>query len=680
MKPARLLLIVLLAAFLLAFGAEAARAADVSQEAKYLWDGSWRGQGWYLSWMKIASMWVLFLFWAGVADWVNRDLEEHGLDWQMWNPIVVGSFMGTFVLTLLIPWYWLNIFLLLAGAIAPVASYIVIRNGQVSSHQQVLTKAHLRFKFAEFVNKFGGKMTAEESDPNSGGVPVKVYGRGAGDAASDGARVIAARQTNGLPLARKVIFEGLKSRASAVVLDYAAASVAIRYLVDGVWMPQEPLEREGADPALDALKELCGLNPKERRAKQSGKFGVEYSVLRKDVFTKMDKAEVAYREQATMDLTRRMASEELQPPQLQVVVAKAVEEQARKRFASPFGVWTPIDKEKLPTLPGIDALHPITSLEGVKTPATLTCQGTQTGERVIIEFEIKGVHLNTLDELGMRTKMQEQLKEILNRDKGMMILSALPAGGLRTTTKVVLHGLDRFVREFAGVEDEGNRYDEVENIPVTTYNRAAGQSPADILARIFRTQPNVIVIRDLVDARTLKMVCEEVDSETRYAISTVRAKDAVEALLRIYAIEKVPVPEFRDQVSAVLSQRLVRKLCDKCKEPYAPSADVLKQLGLPPDRVKTFFRPPTVKADEDKREICRECGGVGYLGQTAIFELLVVDDLMRKTLATTPKLDVLRAAARKSGLKSLQEEGILMVVRGATSLPELMRVLKGESK
>ena len=677
MKPARFLSILLLAVFILAVGAEAARAADISQEAKYLWGGSWRGQGEYLNWAKIATMWALFLVWAGVADWVNRDLEENGLHWQLWNPIVVGSFMGTFVLTLLIPWFALNVFLLLAGAIAPIASYIVVRNGLVASHQQVLTKPHLRFKFAELINRFGGKMSSETADPNLGGVPVKVFGRGSGDAASDGARLIAARQTTGLPLARKVLFEGLRSRASAVVLDYAPTSVAIRYLVDGVWMPQEPLEREGADPALDALKELCGLNPKERRAKQTGKFGVEYSVLRKDVFAKIDKAEVAYREQATMELTRRMASEELQPPQLQIAVAKAVEEQARKRFASPIGGWTPIDKEKLPVLPGIDALHPITSLESVKTPSILTCQGTQTGERVIIEFEVKGVHLGTLDELGMRAKMQEQLKEVLNRKKGMMILSALPTGGLRTTTKVVLLGLDRFTREFSAVEDEGNRYDEVENVPVTTYNR---ENLVEILARVFRTQPNVIVMRDLVDAKTLKMLCDELASEERFAISTVRAKDAVEALLRVYAIEKAPVPEFRDQVSAVLSQRLVRKLCDKCKEPYAPSADVLKQLGLPPDRVKAFYRPPTAKADEDKRELCRECGGLGYLGQTAIFELLVVDDLMRKTLAASPKLDVLRAAARKSGMKSLQEEGILMVVRGATSLPELMRVLKGEKQ
>ena len=177
----------------------------------------------------------------------------------------------------------------------------------------------------------------------------------------------------------------------------------------------------------------------------------------------------------------------------------------------------------------------MTSLEPVKTAATLTCQGTQTGERVVVEFEVKGIHLATLDDLGMRAKMQEQLKEILNRPKGFVILSAIPAGGLRTTTKVVLFGIDRFVREFAAVEDEANRYDEIENIAVTTYRSAAGQSPADILPRIFRTQPNVIVVRDLVNAKTLKMLCEEIAAEGRMVVSTVRAKDSAEALLRIYA-------------------------------------------------------------------------------------------------------------------------------------------------
>jgi type II secretory ATPase GspE/PulE/Tfp pilus assembly ATPase PilB-like protein len=668
-----------LAVCFLAVGAEAARAADVGAEAGYLWSGSWRnGAGFYLDWRKIIALWVIFLVWAGIADWVNRDAEENNLKWQLWNPIVVGSFMGTMLLAWIVPWFWINLFVLMGGIIAPVTTYVVFRNALLPSHLHVLNKAHLRFWFSEQMKRFGVKVKGEEGDPNTAGVPIKLFARGGADKAVDGARLLAARQSGGLLLVRKVLFAGLKSRASAVVMDYSATSVAIRYLVDGVWMPQEPLEREGTDPALDALKELCGLDAKEHRKKQIGKFGVEYSVIRKEVFAKMDKVEKDYRELTTMELTRRMASEELQPPQLQVAVAKAVEEQARKKFASPIGVWTPIDKEKLPLLPGIEGLNPFTNLEPVKTLASVTFQATPNGERAIVEFEVKGIHLNTLDDLGMRTKMQEQLREVLHHTRGMAILSALPNGGLRTTTKVVLHGLDRFVREFAAVEDEGNRYDEVENIPVTTYNGAAGQTPADILARVFRTQPNLLVVRDLVNAKTVKMLCDESAAEERFMIGTVRAKDAVEALLRVYAIEKAPIPEFREQVACVLAQRLVRKLCDKCKEPYTPGADVLNQLGIPPDKVKTFFRPPTPKPDEDRREICRECGGAGYLGQTAIFELLVVDDLLRKTLATTPKLDALRAAARKSGMKTLKEEGILMVVRGATSLPELMRVLKGE--
>ena len=676
MRYSRIILILLLAAFVLTAGAEIARA-DISQDASYLWNQSWRGGGFYLSWMKIATVWLLFLAWVGAADWANRDLEDTGLKWQLWNPIIVGSFMGTMLLSWLIPWFWLNIFLLLAAAVAPVTAYIVLRNKAMPLHRKVLTRAHLRYWFSSKMKNVGVKVASEAADANTVGVPVKVYARGGGDATIDGARLLSARQSGGLPRARKILYEALRVRASAIVLDFAATTVSVRYLVDGVPMSQEPIEREQADPALESLKVLCGLEPKERRVKQVGKFGVEYQVLRKENFTKMDKAEKEYREQATIDLMRRMASEELQPPRLQIEVAKAVEEQARQKFATPIGVWTPIDKEKLPKLPGIDALHPVTSLEPVKTAATLTCQGTQTGERVVVEFEVKGIHLSTLDDLGMRAKMQEQLKEILNRPKGFVILSAIPTGGLRTTTKVVLSTLDRFVREFTAVEDEANRYDEIENIAVTTYQSKAGQTPADILPRVFRTQPNVIVIRDLVNAQSLKLVCEEVESEGRMAISTVRAKDCAEALLRIYAIEKAPIAEFRNQVTALLSQRLVRRLCDKCKEPYAPPAEVLKQLGLPADKVRAFYRPPTPKGDDDKKDICRECGGVGYLGQTAIFEMLVVDDLLRKTLATTPKLDALRLAARKSGNKTLQEEGILMVVRGATSLPELMRVLKG---
>jgi type II secretory ATPase GspE/PulE/Tfp pilus assembly ATPase PilB-like protein len=333
-----------------------------------------------------------------------------------------------------------------------------------------------------------------------------------------------------------------------------------------------------------------------------------------------------------------------------------------------------VDKERLPKLPGIDALNPVSAVEPVKCFATFASQGTQTGERALIQFEVKDLKLVKLDDLGMRAKMQEQLKAVLGQSKGFVLLSAIPAGGLRSTTKVLQLEMDRFMREFIAVEDEGNRYDEVENVPVTTYKAAAGESPAKILPKLFRDDPNVIVVRDLVSAETVSCLCGEIAGEDRLVISTIRAKDCAEALLRVLALG-VPPKVFAQQASAVLCQRLVRKLCDKCKEAYAPGPQALQQLGIPEGKVRAFFRPPQPKPDEEKKE-CRECGGVGYKGQTAIFELLVLDDTVRKVLATTPKLDLVRQAARKAGMKSLQEEGILLAARGVISVPELVRVLK----
>jgi len=120
---------------------------------------------------------------------------------------------------------------------------------------------------------------------------------------------------------------------------------------------------------------------------------------------------------------------------------------------------------------------------------------------------------------------------------------------------------------------------------------------------------------------------------------------------------------------------LIRKLCEDCKEPYAPAPQVLQQLGIPEGRVQAFYRPPQPNADEH-REPCEKCGGIGYYERTAIFELLTVGDAVRRVLTENPKLEPLRQAARKDGMKSLQEEGILLVAKGVTSLPELMRVLK----
>jgi type II secretory ATPase GspE/PulE/Tfp pilus assembly ATPase PilB-like protein len=309
-----------------------------------------------------------------------------------------------------------------------------------------------------------------------------------------------------------------------------------------------------------------------------------------------------------------------------------------------------------------------------KYAATIVTQGTPAGERALVQLEGKKVRFDTAEALGMRSKMEEQVREIMARQQGFFLISAMPAGGLRSTTSVILRNSDRFMREFYAVEEADNRYEEVENVRVMTYKAAEGQTPASVLQELLFQDPNVVVVRDLVNGETVSLLCDAIP-KNRLIVGTIRAKDCAEALLRVLAL-KAPPAEFAQGITAVLNQRLIRKLCPRCKEAYAPTPDMLQKLGIPQGKVEAFYRPPQPPAEGEKREMCPECTDIGYVGRTAIFELLLVDDTVRKTLVASPKLDLLRQAARKAGMRSLQEEGIVLVAKGLTSLAELMRVLK----
>jgi type II secretory ATPase GspE/PulE/Tfp pilus assembly ATPase PilB-like protein len=100
---------------------------------------------------------------------------------------------------------------------------------------------------------------------------------------------------------------------------------------------------------------------------------------------------------------------------------------------------------------------------------------------------------------------------------------------------------------------------------------------------------------------------------------------------------------------------------------------VLKKLGIPPGKVEKLYRPPK---PEEVEKPCKTCQAIGYLGRTGLFELLVVTDDMRKILVQQPKMELLKQAARADRQRSLQEEGVLLVAQGITSLAELQRVLQ----
>jgi len=664
----RLVVVLLLVSAFWTVGAGPALA----QGGASLSDG-WAGPGYYLNWIKLAACWLIFLFWVATTDWVSRDAIEKKMDYLRWNPAVFGVFVAALVVSWFIPLFWVSLALLVIAHVGPLTAYIIVRNKQVEEHERVMTPAHLRAWFSDQIGKMGVKMEAEKADPFVSG-PVTLQATGGATERDNTGWLYAARQGPGLLTAQTLMTDALSRRADAVMLDYTQQGVGVRFLIDGLWQNGEPMDREAADPLIEALKLLCGLKPADRQGRQEGTLTAQYSIFRASVFRQVEKAKEAYRVKITPQVAKELAAPEMNvnPADVQQRVKLAVDQRVREHFVTPIGVWTPVEKTDLSKLKYVGRINPESALEKMNCGVTLTTQGTATGERALLQLEIKGTRFLTLDEIGMRPKMQEQLKELMRRERGFLVFSALPGTGLRTTMNVVLRSADRFSSEYAAVEEEKNRYEEVENVPVTTYSAAAGQSPVSILRDFFHKEPHKVVIRDLVNAETLQTCLAEIAND-RLFISTIRAKDCEEAIYRVLALG-IPAADFAQGLTAVFNQRLVRKLCENCKEAYTPPPQVLGQLGIPPGKVQVFYRPP--QQPQHGGDVCPECSGVGYSGRTAVFELLVMDDSLRGLLAAGAEPDAVRQAARKAGNRTLQEEGIVLVAKGVTSLPELVRVMK----
>ena len=639
---ARLLLLLALVTAVVILGAGDVFAQQGSWPAVEL-KKDWRGPSNYLSGIKVMACWLVFMMWVRSTDWVSRDGQEIRLHFLRWSPIVFSSFVAALVLLLLIRVFWVGFPLLVIAYVAPLAAYIVHRHSQVAADQRDLARDNLCSLFAQMlvdVLHLVGFVALL--------VPLLYLAGILGQSvhALMGILVVLAYPFafvfGVLPKTHLRSSEWLAGRFRAVAgaerLDPHESGPPVILKAQG-----GPSEREDNVRLLSARQAPGFLGAREVIADG-----------------------LSHRAQAIMlDYTQ------------QAVGAHWMID----------GVWhagEPLPREQgdplLEALKVLCGLNPqdrqnqqkgtfSTEYKSTEYASTLTCQGTKTGERALLQFEEKTVLFESFEEIGMRPKMQEMLKELLDLKQGFLLFSAMPGAGLRSTAHVVIRNMDRFTREFMAVEEETKRYQEVENCPVTTYKAAEGQTPASVLPKVIRAMPNVIVVRDLVDAETVAMLCREIPEE-RLIIGTVRAKDSAEALLRVLALG-VPAAALVEGISGVLSQRLVRKLCPACREAYVPTPQILGQLGIPEGRVQAFYRPP-----QQPEQVCPQCGGVGYKGRTAIFELLKVGDTVRKVLKTGPKPDLLRQAARKDGLRGFQEEGVLLVAKGVTSLPELMRVLK----
>lgn len=304
-------------------------------------------------------------------------------------------------------------------------------------------------------------------------------------------------------------------------------------------------------------------------------------------------------------------------------------------------------------------------------------QGTKTGEAAMLQITAKKVPFQSMEALGMRPDLKEKVLANLNAQKGLLIISAPPANGLRSSMDVFSRSCDRFTRDVVNVEDKMTASEVIENVVLGQYDSSKGETPLTVLPDIVFKEPKALIVRDMSALPVLEFCCTEIDND-RLFITMMRSKDGTEAVFRFLA-QKIPPQTFLPKLNAVLCQRLIRKLCPDCKEPYQPSPQLLQQLGLRPEQAKELFRKrtPLPEPEERKRGVCPSCNGIGYRGRTALFELIEMNDAIREAIMTNPtNLQAVRQVIAKQGQRSFMYDGIQMLLKGETTVEELSRIMK----
>jgi|688.fasta_scaffold128431_2 general secretion pathway protein E len=261
--------------------------------------------------------------------------------------------------------------------------------------------------------------------------------------------------------------------------------------------------------------------------------------------------------------------------------------------------------------------------------------------------------------LGMRESVVESLRGIIQQGRGVLIVSG-PAGSGRTTTAyAALREIDVLTRSIVTIEDSIPC--RLDNVSQTAVNRATDLTGAKILRSALRHDPDVILVDELKDKEPADIALQAAVTG-HFVIATLTSADAATAVSRLIDIG-IDATLIQSAVTAVLAQRLVRLLCPKCKEAYRPPEDMVRRLGLPPDKVPVLY----------KEVGCRSCHGTGFRGRTGVYELLEVDADIRTLLGGRPSADAIYRMARTKGMRTFRQSALVKACEGVTSISEAER-------
>ncbi len=284
------------------------------------------------------------------------------------------------------------------------------------------------------------------------------------------------------------------------------------------------------------------------------------------------------------------------------------------------------------------------------------------GESVVLRILDRRVI--RIEEMGFSSAQIESFKSIVKMPNGIILVTGPTGSGKSTTLYGVLNSINKSKKKILTVEDPVEY--QINGINQVQVKTKIGLSFATVLRSMLRQAPDIIMVGEIRDLETAKIAVQS--ALTGHLIfSTLHTNDAPSAVARIIDMGVKPYL-VGATLQAVLAQRLIRLLCPNCKQSYKPPKDEIRILEIESNSDINIF----------KAQGCSNCANTGYLGRTGIFELLMVDEKIRRLAGQHVSSNVIREQAKAAGMTTLKEHARDKVLQGVTTFHEMVRVTQSD--
>ncbi len=304
-------------------------------------------------------------------------------------------------------------------------------------------------------------------------------------------------------------------------------------------------------------------------------------------------------------------------------------------------------------------------LESREVDVRVSCVPSIYGESLALRLLDVSGNVLTLEQLGFsRDVMQDYLK-LISHPYGMILVTGPTGSGKTSTLYASLSKINSVDKNIITIEDPVEYH--LPGVRQIQVNAKVDLTFANGLRAILRQDPNVIMVGEIRDAQAAEIAVQAALTG-HMVFSTLHTNDAPSAIVRL-ADMKIEPFLISSSLIGVLAQRLVRKICKECKEDYAPDEEMLKELGLG-DKAKgvKFYRGKG----------CPKCLNTGYKGRLALFELMVLNENLRRMIVNRMSASEIRKEAYNFGMVGIKEDGVEKAKSGFTTLDEVLRITQEE--